>query len=237
MESTYNLANGRSLVIEQDEDSMNPRKDFEPLGTFAGKHRRYDIFDVEIEDVYDLAREVAKTCGQKDALFLNSALEDERVGEEEMLAKIEKVAVLLPVYMYDHSGITLATTPFSCRWDSGMVGWIFISNDKIRNEYGVKNITKKTVERMRWYLNGEIKVLDAYVRGDVYGYRILDAEGEEEHACWGFFGDNILLNGIIGGLMDEDEKLVRKEASKWERLEEKSENEARRRFRSHKRRS
>ena len=89
----------------------------------------------------------------------------------------------------------------------------------------------------RWYLNGEIKVLDAYVRGAVYGYRILDSEGEEEDACWGFFGDNILLNGILDGLSDEDEKLVRKEADKWERLEEKSENEARRRFRSHTRRS
>ena len=237
MESTYNLANGRTLVIKQDEDSMNPRKDCEPFGTFAGGHHRYDIFDVEIEDVYDLAREVAKTCGQKDGSFLNRALEDERIGQEAILNKIEKVAVLLPVYMYDHSGITIATTPFSCRWDSGQVGWIFVTKDKIRNEYGVKNITKKTVDRMRWYLNGEIKVLDAYVRGAVYGYRILDAEGEDEESCWGFFGNNILLNGIVDGLVDEDEKLVRKEASKWERLEEKSENEERRRFRSHKRRS
>lgn len=236
MESKYDLTNGRSLVIEQDEYPQNPRKDWEPLGTFAGGHRRYDIFDVKIEDVYDLAREVAKTCGQKDAHFLNRALEDERIGKEAMLKKIEDVAVLLPVYMYDHSGITIATTPFSCPWDSGIVGWIFLANDKIRKEYGVKNITKKTVDRMRWYLNGEIKVLDAYVRGAVYGYKILNKEGEEEDACWGFFGDNILLNGILGALSDEDEKLVRKESSKWALLEEKSEREARRRFRSHKRR-
>ena len=187
--------------------------------------------------MYGLAQEVAKKCGQKDASFLNRALDDERVSQEKMLEKIEKVAVMLPVYMYDHSGITLATTPFSCRWDSGLVGWIFVTRDTIRKEYAVTNITKKTVDQMRWYLKGEIELLEAYVTGEVYGFEIEDENGDVEDSCWGFYGDNILLNGILDHLDPNDRKTVRKEASKLERVEEKSEKEAIRRFRKHVRRS
>ncbi len=38
------------------------------------------------------------------------------------------------------------TTGFSCPWDSGQVGWVFVSKKKVREEYGVKRITESLVE-------------------------------------------------------------------------------------------
>jgi len=66
---------------------------------------------------------------------------------EEDLAKCYNAAIkthiILPLYLYDHSGITMNTTGFSCGWDSGQVGYIVMSYEKIRKEYNWKNITKK----------------------------------------------------------------------------------------------
>ena len=42
--------------------------------------------------------------------------------------------VYLPVYLYDHSGLVLQTTPFSCPWDSGHVGIIYTTLEECRKE-------------------------------------------------------------------------------------------------------
>ena len=53
-------------------------------------------------------------------------------GWDEMETALEKKfdAVILPLYLYDHSGITMNTTGFSCGWDSGQVGFICISKKR-----------------------------------------------------------------------------------------------------------
>ena len=55
-------------------------------------------------------------------------------GWDEMkkeIIKKENVGVILPLYLYDHSGITISTTPFHCGWDSGQIGFIYITRDTI----------------------------------------------------------------------------------------------------------
>ena len=36
-------------------------------------------------------------------------------------AELNSVAIVQPLYLYDHGGITMNTTGFSCSWDSGQV--------------------------------------------------------------------------------------------------------------------
>jgi hypothetical protein len=92
--------------------------------------------------------------------------------------------------LYDHSGITISTGSFSCQWDSGQVGFIFVSKHKVQKE----GIDETKVED---YLNGEVETYDQYIRGDVFGYKVykvstcdLGHEHEEElDSCWGFYGD------------------------------------------------
>jgi hypothetical protein len=96
--------------------------------------------------------------------------------------------VCLPLYLYDHSGITMSTTPFSCPWDSGQVGWIYIDAEKIRNEYGVKRISKKLRARIADYLRAEVKEYDQFLTGEVYGFIVETEDGENVDSCWGFYG-------------------------------------------------
>ena len=116
---------------------------------------------------------------------------------EREIIKNEDVGVILPLYLYDHSGITMNTTGFHCPWDSGKVGFIFISKDKIRHEYSKKRISKQLINKVKEYLKAEVDVYDKYLTGDTYGYRITNTETDEEvDSCWGFLGEeNCMTEG------------------------------------------
>lgn len=57
--------------------------------------------------------------------------------------------ILIPVYIYEHSGISLSSAPFSCSWDSGLYG-IFLVNKK-HSDYRIFN--KKSVYSYIEYLS------------------------------------------------------------------------------------
>lgn len=103
---------------------------------------------------------------------------------------IDKHFIVLPLFLYDHSGITMSTGSFSDRWDSGQVGWIFISVRKAKEEYGWKVLTKARRKQIETYLRNEVETYDAYLTGQVFGYVLEDAQGEELESCWGFFGED-----------------------------------------------
>ena len=84
------------------------------------------------------------------------------------IIKEEDVCVILPLYLYDHSGITMSSSPFSCRWDSGQVGWYFVSKKKVREEYGVKKITQSLIDKVTEVLESEVKTYDMYLTGELY---------------------------------------------------------------------
>jgi hypothetical protein len=86
---------------------------------------------------------------------------------------------ILPLYLYDHSGITMNTTGFSCPWDSGQVGVIFMSP---------QTVAKEGISDPEGYLKGEVKTYDQYLRGEVFGYILKNASGEEVDSCWGYYG-------------------------------------------------
>ena len=136
------------LKIEQDNDPINPRTDWDNLGTMVCFHKRYELgdkTDYRSED-YDSWDEL-----------------------KEGIIKNEGEVVILPLYLYDHSGITISTSSFSCRWDSGQVGFIFVSKYKIKKE----GIDESKVEE---YLKGEVETYDKYLTGEVYQYTIYEIE-------------------------------------------------------------
>ena len=69
--------------------------------------------------------------------------------------------VILPLYLYDHSGITMNTCGFSCPWDSGQVGWIYADKAMIEQEHG--KITPEILEKVRQTLEAEVKEYDYYL--------------------------------------------------------------------------
>lgn len=175
------------IVVEQDENAESPRTSMDNLGTMVCFHRSYNLGD---KHNYEF-RKYASWEGMKNDII-----------------KTEKVGVILPLYLYDHSGITMNTTGFSCPWDSGQVGFIFVSKENMLKEYGGKKVGKKLREKVTGYLKGEVLTYDQYLTGDVYGYRITDTETEEEvDACWGYYGDDYCMEeaeSIVNYLIPTD---------------------------------
>ena len=101
----------------------------------------------------------------------------------------DKSLIWLPIYLYDHSGIAINTTGFSCRWDSGQVGLIYCTKEKAVQEFGKKICTAKVRAWALKCLEGEIKDLDQYLRGNVYMVTVFDPQGKEIHSCAGYYGD------------------------------------------------
>ena len=108
---------------------------------------------------------------------------------DEMRRFLEKeYAVVVPVYMYDHSGVSIDTTPFSCRWDSGQIGFCVISKEKIQKEFGWTNMTKGRRAKLERIIDQEVKTYSAFLNGDVYRFTIYDDNGEFVDSCGDYYG-------------------------------------------------
>lgn len=166
--------NGYHINIYYDDDAGSPRKMFDNLGTLYTAHRRYRP-EKEFDEHFDIDKVFDGRTGNFRGSFL-------------------KEYIVLPVYLYEHSGTTVSTSPFSCPWDSGFFGIIAVPLDKVRREYGWKNITLERRKRIEEYLQDEIKTLDDYYTGEVFGYRITpeNDDTDEQDSCWGFYGTDSL---------------------------------------------
>jgi hypothetical protein len=169
---TYKLADNKTLEVTQDEYPNNPRHD-DNLSTMICFHNRYSLGDKHTYKHQDYS-------GWAEM--------------EKAIIKNEKPAIILPLYLYDHSGITISTTPFSCKWDSGQVGFIFISKEKLRKAWDIKRITKHYRELELKILLAEVETYDLYLRGEVYGYTLINENGEIEDSCFGYYGVESILD-------------------------------------------
>lgn len=162
---------GQRLDIHLDECHDSPR-DWDNLGTIVCvEHREYELGDVRVSST------------------------------EELDEHLKSAAVKLPVYMLDHSGIYFRTEKFwedPQGWDSGQIGYIYTTEERIRELYGDE---RPTDEKIKEALEGEIKTYSQYASGQVYCYTIFDVKkcsnGDEHEdvvdSCGGFYSiDHIL---------------------------------------------
>ena len=110
---------------------------------------------------------------------------------------LSKKVISLPVYLYDHSGCTINTTGFTCRWDSGQLGYIWVTVEDALKAFEWKKLTGRRREQVQASLKAEIEVLDQYITGDVFGFELVNTETGEEDSCWDFFGSKLKDNGIM----------------------------------------
>lgn len=158
--ATVNYKGYKINIILDIYDTINPRVNYDNLCMMACFHRKY-----ELGDKHDFKE------------------------PQDLLDFIEKKDVLaMPLYLYDHSGITMSTShsyPYNDRWDACKVGYIYATYDMIKKEYGVKRISQKLKEQVYKIMIGEVTDYDHYIRGNVYGYEIAGLE----QSCWGFLGE------------------------------------------------
>lgn len=177
------------INIVRDDDAGSPRED-DNFGTMVCFHTRYRLGDEHSHGDPD------------DFLEIFSGWDEDKDGEFTRSAALEKIksfAVILPLYLYDHSGITMNTSGFNCRWDSGQVGWIYADKKTICDNWNVSDWNEKVSNgegemiSAKDYaiilLESEVETYDDYLTGNVYGFEIIDPDGDNIDSCWRFFGD------------------------------------------------
>jgi hypothetical protein len=203
--------NGYRLKIIADNDAESPR-DWDNGAVMVCEHRRYNLGD---DDGADLARDAVRSSRDYRPSWES---DDNPKGLDlsepnDLWNAIQRCSDIIacPLYLYDHSGITISMgrggNPFSCPWDSGMVGFIFMTKDMILKNWMLPETTRLTPALKAKALDlmqGETETYDMFLTGDVYGYVVErlepadpddedadlddDREGEDVDSCWGMFG-------------------------------------------------
>jgi len=161
---------GYTIDIAIDEDPQNPREN-DNLDTMICFNKRYFL-----GDKHDYKKEDFNTWDELKAQII----------------KDHNPIVINPLYIYDHSGISISMSheyPYNDKWDSSMVGFIFVSRKAALENWqmGKHTNNRYLIPKVEKYLKASIEEYDLYIRGDCYGYSI-KKDGEEVDSCWGYFG-------------------------------------------------
>lgn len=178
----YRAENDKFLLeVDHDEYGESPRE-WDNIGTMVYGHRTYDLGDEKAQNIEEYNSWHEWLRGEVIA----------KHGEDNVIA--------LPLYLYDHSGLTMNTTGFSCRWDSGQVGWIYATKETFLKEtaYNEKKLFEEgKAEEM---LRNEVDIFDKYIRGDVYCFVLSkketcdcckDVSTDVVDSCCGFYADDL----------------------------------------------
>ena len=187
---------GYNINVDYDQDPMNPRTEWDNAAVMVCWHSRYNLGD----------RETWKGMGGKmksqqlsenysepiDLLYELAGINRDDLEEDmehaDLIEEITKKGHLISaLYLYDHSGITISMSSFSCRWDSGQVGWIYMTKEKIKEEWGEG---EEAYEKAQKCMEDEVQTYDDYITGQVYGFRIEGPDEEELDSCSGYYGDD-----------------------------------------------
>lgn len=157
----------------------------------SSKDIKYQVYE-ENENITWLVDDIIDCLSNKDKWYL-----------------LEKHAniIALPLYVYEHSGITMNCCGFSDRWDTSYVGWIYTDRDTVlgtggslkRNGKYVKITKRNWKEAAYEWMEGEVKEYDMYLQGEIYGITTEEYDGEgdpedddswsDEESCWGFYSE------------------------------------------------
>lgn len=136
----------------------------------------------------------------------------EDLTPDDVAELLEDELVMMPVSIYDHSGVSIWLGSPTCMWDSGQVGFMYLTKKDALRELG--NCTEENwKERAMKCMEAEMEVYNCYMSGDVYGFVIEDEDGNEIDSCWGYFGDE-----AVEDQNKENRALIDKEVAHRERI-------------------
>jgi len=191
----------KKIIIRPEKHPENPRSN-DNLGVMVCFHNRYDLGDSHhtyTQNNYSSWKELSKA-------ILND----------------HEVCAILPLYLYDHSGISMTTSDFHDRWDSGIVGFIYMTTEKAVDNWGESDY----VEKAKVCLKAEVIEYDQYLRNEVYEFQIVEevemvsmtkqdweagncdniehfTEDVEVDSCAGFYGEDWFNNGMSDHIPEE----------------------------------
>lgn len=169
-----------TVSVLYDECGDSPRN-WDNLGKMVCSHRQYDFpneikMDFDKHDSWDeVKRAITKQFG---------------------------ASLILTIWLYDHSGLSFSTKSFYGRlsqghaeFDSGRIGFIFVTKKDIRKEYGKAGV--KEMKKAEKCLQGEVEVYGKYANGECYLFKVEDADGENLDCCDEYYdSDEALQAGV-----------------------------------------
>jgi len=165
-----------TITVKQDTDAQSPREN-DNLGVMATWHRGYRLGDAQPK------------CDPQEW--------------HDDADNVPEGSVVLPLYLMDHGGLSMSTGDYGDRWDSGRVGWIVATPDKIRECHMLAadaEITAEIRASAERTLKSEVAEYSDYLEGNVWGYVIESThlcnecnakvhDGDDD-SCWGFIGSD-----------------------------------------------
>lgn len=160
------------IEIIYDEESGNPLKDMDSLGTLIGP------------------RSISSTIWDETFTEWETIEEQLKVENE-----YDPIAVIVPVQYSDygsngariHAGKPIRIGEPFPEWCNGAM---ITPRSRVLDEWKAKRITPKIRENVEQCLTGEVETLNLWLSGDVYGYEVTDREtGNYVDSVWGFYSE------------------------------------------------
>ena len=193
------------LDIHDDPNPENPREmdDTGTTGHMICWHKRYNL-----GDRHDYASPSDFVyCLAKSFNCIPEVADEDDYNTQEMLVALKPYIVILPLWLYDHSGISMTcgtdiSYPYTDCWDAGQVGYIYITKDEMKN-IQIANETDFEANWTEWateLLKNAVSTYSSYIENDVYGYTLFQRKNdiwEEQDSVYGFYGSDLMQNGMV----------------------------------------
>ena len=186
------------ICWEEDNSFCNPR-DNDNLGTMVCWHPDYYLGDYQITTPE--GRGAVKDRFDRDDFQGLEVL-------ERYLHLALKAPVTIPLYLYDHSGISMSAGAPNVwdnpriktdhhgnglGWDTTMVGYVYTTPERMTELCGAPDYCPKDwggtpAQWIATQLDGEVEEYNLYLTGQVYYYVIEGEDGETLDSCGGFLG-------------------------------------------------
>ncbi len=163
---------GYDVEIDYERNAENPREYFGFSSTLATAHHKYSFGGKELRHNANNLAQAIEWHLREQGLTLDDI-------------------IYHAVYLYDHSGISLSTTPFSCAWDSGCIGIVYAKRSDIRDEFGVRRISSQLQQKILNRLESELELTNKWLQGDVFYCKV----GYEYAGP--FYGSDYQKSGLI----------------------------------------
>lgn len=174
--------NGARLTIDHDSFAESPRE-WDNSWSLSCSHRKYDLGDEDCR------------------LNVGDYNSWEEYGEA--LREKYDIVELVPLYMLDHSNLALSIVDFNDRWDSGQIGFAFLTaknQNDIANTYERSDLHELSLD----LLKDELSVYEGYLNGETYSIRVENVNtGEMIDNIGGFYGTDFSANGLDDNIPEE----------------------------------
>ena len=174
--------NGVRLTIDQDSFAESPRE-WDNSWSLSCSHRKYDLGDEDCR------------------LNVGDYNSWEEYGEA--LREKYDIVELVPLFMLDHSSLSLSIVDFNDRWDSGQIGFAFLTaknQEDLADVYGITDLHEASLE----VLKQELEVYEGYLNGESYSMMVEDVNtGETIDSFDGFYGTDFAANMLVAFIPEE----------------------------------